>query len=280
MKNLIYQYWDGTILPSCKAGSENMKKYAHRIGAEYLFEDNPKFVTNLGGYTTHFGAFKPIYTESFYDYDNVLFADTDIFVVDGTKENIFDVPHGEIGLCTEEFQSKARQHSTSGINTKNDERWASLIHSKWNVNLPRTKEGLLKVYNSGVVLYSNEGLLKAKKYFIPFKEYVDLINSYKLPGFYTCDQPYLHVMLQIAKMNYVEMNNDWNCFVHNIGNGKAKIRYVNDMRTKTTKFVHIQLRAADHFSPEQLWKITNRPIEEWGKDMRGNPFKKMKKSLE
>ena len=67
-----------------------MKRYAGQIGADYLFELNPRFVTNLGRYSPHYGSFKPVYDKSFYKYDNVLYTDTDVFAVEGLKENIFD----------------------------------------------------------------------------------------------------------------------------------------------------------------------------------------------
>jgi len=83
VRNLIYQYWDGDLRPGCHTGSANLKAYAERIGAEYLFEHNPKFVTNLGTYSPHYGAFKPIYDQKFHAYDNVLFAD--LFVQQKTR---------------------------------------------------------------------------------------------------------------------------------------------------------------------------------------------------
>ena len=97
MKNLIYQYWDGNLFPGVIAGSETMKKYSDRIGSDYLFEHNPKFVTNLGRYSPHYGSFKPIYDESFHEYDNVLFTDTDVFPVDGLEESIFDDFDADMG---------------------------------------------------------------------------------------------------------------------------------------------------------------------------------------
>ena len=42
MKNLIYQYYDGPVLPGTKASVSMMKEYANRIGAEHLFEENPQ----------------------------------------------------------------------------------------------------------------------------------------------------------------------------------------------------------------------------------------------
>ena len=267
MKNLIYQYWDGDLLPGCRAGIENMQAYAGRIGSEYLFEHNPRFATNLGPYTPHYGAFKPIYDESFHKYDNVLFTDTDVFATDGLKENIFEcfdvqVARPDIAICTEPDQPRLRVNTAGRITSKSDEKWADVIEAKWHTKVPRTIDGLVKVYNSGVVLYSNAGLLKARERFVPFKEYVSTINAASLIAFYTCDQPYLHAMLDVANMNWVELDNGWNSYIHYVRQGKEP-KCVNDTRTKNTKFVHVQLAGADHLDAETHRRIVNLPQNEW-----------------
>ena len=273
MKNIIYQYWDGNILPGVRAGVENMKAYAKHIGAEYIFEENPKFVTNLGAYSPHYGAFKPIYTKKFHEYDNVLFADTDVFALEGLEENIFEGFTAELGICTEPLQPKQRAARKTGRTTgAEDERWAKVIKDKWSANMPRGDDGLLKVYNSGVVLYSNAGLKKAKEKFVPFTEYVNLIKSHRFNSFYTCDQPYVHAMMNVCDFAWVELDNEWNRYITYTGDKSMKVKPVCDPRTPNTKFVHIQLRAADHYSAEQHWKIANLPVEEWGVDRQGNPF--------
>lgn len=264
MKNIIYQYWDGEINSGAKYGCKVMREYADRLGAEYLFELNPRFRTDLGAYSPHYGQFKVIYDDRFKEYNNILFVDTDVFPVDGLKANIFDGFDSDIGICTEPYQPKFRLKSSGQINSKNDEAWAKAINKKWGVEMPRTKDNLLKVYNSGVVLYSRKGIDKMKKNFVTFKEYVDYINSKKLPSFYTCDQPYLHAMLKVAKLDYIELDNSWNHYVHYIGDPNSNPRPVNDSRTKDTKFVHVQIRGADHFDEKTLWKITNLPQKEWG----------------
>ena len=264
MKNLIYQYWDGDLRPGGIAGTANMRKYAERIGADFLFEHNPRFVTNLGEYSPHYGSFKPIYTDSFHEYDNVLFTDTDLFAVEGLEESIFDNFDAEIGICTEPLQPVLRKNSKGMITSALDEKWASVVAAKWNAKMPRTPEGLLKVYNSGVVLYSNAGLKKAREKFVPFKVYVDLIKSTKgLISFYTADQNYLHAMLQVAQMDYVEMDNEWNSFIHFIKDLKTNKRVPNDTRTENTKLVHIQMSGADHFDAEKMYRITNLPKSVW-----------------
>lgn len=63
-------------------------------------------------------------------------------------------------------------------------------------------------------------------------------------------------------MNFVELDNGWNSYMHYLGNAKMVKRPVNDMRTPTTKFVHIQLRGADDYDAKKLWRITNLSVKE------------------
>jgi len=99
---------------------------------------------------------------------------------------------------------------------------------------------------------------------VPFLKYVNLIKTNKVLEFYTADQNYLHTMLQVAKMDYVELNNGWNDFIHHYYTDSSKtVLKLNDSRTKNTKFVHIQLRSADHWDADKLWRITNSPVTDW-----------------
>ena len=264
VKNLIYQYWDGNLVPGIEASVSNIAQYAKRIGADHLFEKNPRFVTNLGSYSPHYGSFKPIYDESFHEYDNVLFLDADIFAVDGLSENIFEGFEHDIGICTEPLQPNLRKQAVGRITSASDELWASTVRKKWNVDMPRNEQGLLKVYNSGVVLYSNKGLLNAKKKFVPFKEYVNLIKATRgLETFYTADQNYIHAMLEVANMDWVELDNEWNSLVHWMRDPKTGKKELHDPKTKNTKFVHIQAAGISNYDVETHWKITNLPKDKW-----------------
>ncbi len=264
MKNLIYQYWDGNLVPGVRASVENISKYAKRIGVDHLFEKNPRFVTNLGNYSPHYGSFKPIFDESFHRYDNVLFLDADIFAVDGLNENIFEGFDADLGICTEPLQPELRKQGVGKITSRTDELWARTIHKKWNVQMPRDDGGLLKVYNSGVVLYSNNGLLKAKRNFVPFKEYVDLINSTPgLSSFYTADQNYVHAMLEVAHMNWIELDNEWNHLVHWLRNSQTNAKELHNPRNKNTRLVHIQANGISNHDAKTHWRITNLPKDQW-----------------
>ena len=260
MKNLIYQCWEGDYLQGCTAGQDNMRAYAERIGAEYLFEHNTGFGAHLGPRGYFYGTFKPVYDERFHEYDNVLYVDTDIFAVEGLEESIFDGFHHDLGICTEPAQPELRQKTAGKITSEGDERWAELVKSKWGFDVPRTDDGLVKVYNAGLVLYSNAGLRRVKERFMPFEEYRDVIDNSGVTKFYMDDQNYLHA--QLNRLDWTELHNGWNSQVHWAQN-KGGPRFINDTRTPETKFVHVQLAGADHNDADWHWTIVNRPVSEW-----------------
>lgn len=265
-KKLIYQYWDGTPTSECEASVKAMKNYAEEIGAEHLFELGPKFVTDLGKYSPHYGQFKVVFDESFDKYDQILFTDTDVFPVEDLQESIFDelAPTDDIGIVEEWQQTEVRKkHTVAGINHQNDLQWARIVENKWDVQMPRAKCGSVKAYNSGVVLWNRSGLEKAKKNFVPFKEYVNLIRAAGLPVFYTCDQPYLHAMLEVAELNWKSMDYKWNSSVHYVP-GTSGRRPVNDLRNDEANFVHVQLAGATNFDEERLHRVVNMPVWAWG----------------
>lgn len=262
MKNLIYQYWDGPMNSGTEYGRQNMKEYAERIGADYVFEENPCWRTDLGRYSPHYGGFKPLYVEEYQEYNNVLYADADVFAVDGLEESIFDGFSHDVGICEETFQPEYRGWMKGAICRANDERWTQAVDKKWNVSLPRTPEGIPRVFNSGVVLWSNAGMAKARERFVPFKEFVDFVAQAGCPSFYGADQNYLNAMLEVCDFDWTIMDAGWNEFFHQVRypDGSHPLR---EVRNENTKFVHVQLRGADHWPSDKLWKATNRPLEEW-----------------
>jgi hypothetical protein len=271
MKNLIYQYWDGNVKDSVRAGVRNMKAYAERIGAEYIFEDNPKWILskglNFGSYSAHYGAFKFIFEKEYEEYDNILFCDTDIFTVDNLKVSIFDNFTSDIGICEEPFQPKQRTITTGRITSERDNEWAKLIEKAYGGVMPRTEDNLMKVYNTGVVLYSKNGMKKAREYFVDFQKYVKLIRENNLDSFYTCDQPYLHAMLFSKPFDVCIMDNEWNSYVHGTRDKYQPKRRIVDHRTENTKFVHCQFPGADELDEETLLRVVNLPREQWGYDI-------------
>lgn len=266
MRNVIYQYWDGPPSVGSEAGRHAMSVYADRIGAEYIYEDNPRYVTGLGKYSPHYGAFKPIFDSKFDEYDHILFADTDVWPVEHLEENIFEQFYNtdvEIGICEEWIQPEIRRKvNVGGINASNDRQWARMMESTFHIDLPYTKNGDMKVYNSGVVVYSKEGRKKARQRFIPFEKYVHMIQSAGLPPFYTCDQPYLHAMLEVCDFKWITMDYKWNSSVFYTPGTVGDNRPVTDLRDGAN-FVHVQLNGKHHMDADKLWRITNLSVEEW-----------------
>lgn len=272
MKTAIYQYWDGTPRPSCYAGVRSMREYAARIGADYKFEQNPQWLRShwkmdFGNYSPHYGAFKPVYDSKWDEYDTILFADTDVFPIEGLTENIFDHFNGEIGICEETFQPEQRLITLGRITSEKDDIWANTMKKHYGVEVPRTDKGLVRVFNTGVVLYSKDARLKIQKEFDRFDRYVKIIKSKGLDSFYTCDQPYLHAMMFAKNLDVQIMDSGWNSFVHGTIDKNQPKRRIVDHRDNNTKFVHCQFPGADDMNEAQLLRVVNLPRQEWGYDI-------------
>ena len=263
MKNLIYQYWLGNPGIAVQHGVENMKAYAARIGAEHEFQKNPTWAKQKCDYPQYYNAFAPIWEDRFSEYDKILFVDTDVFAVDGLNENIFDQDIKEIGICDEPHKEISRLTASGAINTAQDEKWNKVLIQKFGKEMPRNKAGNLKIFNSGVVVYTPEGREKARKNWVPFQKYIDTVRAGGLGRFYTIDQNYLHAMLIIGNHDYTVMHNGWNSYVHYDGESKTVPRAVIDTRTEETKFVHVQLRGADDRDGAWHNTVVNRPVSEW-----------------
>ena len=124
MKTAIYQYWYGSKpRESAVAGSNNMKAYAKRIGADYIYETDPAFYGGPCSLEKKYSALRPIYDNSFLKYDKVMYVDLDVFVTDRCTENIFDEDIKHIGICDEPDQPELRTQNVSAntyINNNND----------------------------------------------------------------------------------------------------------------------------------------------------------------
>lgn len=266
MKNLIYQYWLGKRPLAVNAGTTNMRHYAEMVGAEYMFQSNPAWARSKCDIPEYYNAFEPIYNQDvFGDYDKILFIDTDVFAVDGLKENIFDQEIKDIGICRELHKEKLRGNGEGTINNKTDGLWNQYLFRKYGKRMPVNDEGHMKVFNTGVVVYTPEGREKARNNFKPFQEYINMIRMTSLNRFYQIDQNYLHAMLTVADMDVTEMDPGWNTYIHYAGNAAEVPRPVYDGRDEPweTKFVHVQLRNADNHDAKWHHDIVNKPQSEW-----------------
>jgi len=263
MKNLIYQVWAGELRPGCKHSSKLMKAYADKIGADYRLDIDPNIASAVCDVPMYFEWLNPMLDDSFLEYDNVLVVDLDVFPTIDCR-NIFEETYLDVGICTEPFQGKYRASTTIGghIGIANDEKWSKSVQKQYKIDLPRDDDGYLKVYNAGMVLFSNKGLRKCREKFEPFQQYIDYMRTQKLGRFYTVDQNYFHVMM-CKHLDYTEMSNEWNCYIHYIRGPLGLTEPIHDGRGPDPQFVHIQLSGADFFNAGQLDLITNSAQEYW-----------------
>lgn len=249
MKCLIYQYWNGVMPPGAEYGSCVMADYAERIGADYRLDRNKYYTGTHGRY---FDLLRPVYDDAFHTYDRVLFADLDVFPVDGLTANIFDEPVGDLGMCEEPGMPDYRDGRKKHINGAADKRWAALINERWGITVPVDSKGRVRVFNSGVVMYTRDGMRKAAEVFLPIQDYVSAVSGWSLSSFYAIDQNYLHAMVHMAGIDFTEMSVEWNRQVHGKDDGG-----IYDARTDRTRFVHIQLSGADHKDAATHARIVN-----------------------
>jgi len=264
MKNLIYQCWYGPMRPGVEASKKNMEAYADSIGAEYRFDHDIVQAGKVCDCPIYYEWLNPLLDKTFWDYDNVAIVDVDIFAVENLKENIFDsMEDYEVAICEEPLQPKLRTEQVIGgcICSANDKLWLKYVKEKWNVDLRLDDQGRPKVYNAGMVVFSKAGLKKARTTWVPFQEYMDYIRSKGMGRFYWLDQNYAHAMLEVANMKWKELDVGWNSQIHYWGQGNP--RPVIDLRNDNTKFVHVQLRGADDYDEDQLFKIANNPQKDW-----------------
>jgi len=272
MKNLIYQCWEGNVLPSAHYGSECMKKYAETIGADYEFDINSGWINKKFKYAgenkKYYGTIKPVYEDRFLEYDNVLYVDTDIFPVENLSESIFDNFSGQIGMCQEPLQPDWRAGRVD------EYLWHRMMTNRYDTFCPQREDGKFLVFNAGLVLFSREGLVHARKKWSAVHDYLlNVKNSGIGKGIYYTDQNYIHAMTFYTKMKFQELDQEWNRYITWDKRGvKVEDRKVCDPRNEHTKFVHVQMRGADDLDNDTHYRIVNRPVTEWGKDKWGKSF--------
>jgi|TARA_B100000242_G_scaffold264587_1_gene212196 lipopolysaccharide biosynthesis glycosyltransferase len=265
MKTAIYQYWYGSKpKESANAGKKNMKAYANKIGADYIFETDPKFYGGPCSLEKKYSALRPIYDDMFLKYDKIMYVDLDVFVTDKCTENIFDEDIKHIGICEEPDQPKLRTQNVSAntyINNLNDNVWAKAVKDKYGCDVNRDSIGRPLVYNSGMIVITNDGLIEARKKFIPFQNHIDHLMSAGLRQFYLSDQTYYQTMMYVSGVDFKILDCKWNSQIHYLRKNGNKT--VNDCRKENTNFVHVQIAGADDKDENAHWRMVNLPVSLW-----------------
>jgi len=267
-KYLIYQYWidgnshsSGPTMEKCaEYGVEQMRSYAERIGAEYKFERNPKFFNSICSQPAAFNSFAPVFQEEYHQYDAVLTLDTDIFPVDGCDDNIFEGDLGEMNICQEVHMPALKKSiGTYGI----QEQWSKEVERYYGIELPKNEDGLYKIYNGGLALYTKDGMKKGKELFKPIQEFMDHFRPRFSRKLFWRDQAYVHAMFASGLLESKELDVKWNTQIHYKPNTSGPKRPVVDIRTPDTKFIHLQLSGSSDWDKQKIWEAVNLPVDLW-----------------
>jgi len=273
-KNVIFQYmitsnevdkrggikgWDGSrsslYEEVAKISRESFEKYAERIDATHIYSNRRVATEGHGCSTSLLHECARVWLDPIFDeYDNLLFADTDIVV--NTDENIFDLMESGAdvyGVLESDFvtASGGGYNSWDGPGDTYDNfcRKFSLHDCPIVPVMPPNRPSKITIMNTGVVLWTKEARLRARELFLPWEEWcytgdfhMSIMN----------DQPYISAQLMKHDFDIETIDQTWNDsphyateeeffqkarFCHYTG-GEWKVdmvRHWNDCRYKTQR---------------------------------------------
>jgi len=235
-KNVIFQYmitskevdkrggikgWDGSrsslYEEVAKISRESFEKYAKRIDATHIYSNRRVATEGHGCSTSLLHECARVWLDPIFDeYDNLLFADTDIVV--NTDENIFDLMESGAdvyGVLESDFvtASGGGYNSWDGPGDTYDNfcRKFSLHDCPIVPVMPPNRPSKITIMNTGVVLWTKEARLRARELFLPWEEWcytgdfhMSIMN----------DQPYISAQLMKHDFDIETIDQTWNDSPH------------------------------------------------------------------
>lgn len=199
---------------------KSFEKYAEICGAEYLYSEDRVYTKgHEDAISTLFECLRVIYDPYFDQFDKVLFVDTDI--VANTKENIFEESDAEVyGV----LESDIRTEIEGGYNAWDyqDRVWLDYVEKFKMHDVPlipsfgigHSFDSKLTIFNTGVVVWTKEARLKARKKFSSWEEWLwpDRMNKKnKVHHMSICnDQPFISGQLMKHEFDVESIHQKWN----------------------------------------------------------------------
>lgn len=202
MKTAIFQYYVGTTFPLWAEISSSMfKEYAYRHCSDYIFDR----VSTFSRSNVYFENLRIVYDPLFDQYDKVLYVDVDV-VPENNEENIFNEQIFDVGMVPE-YTPPGLMYPPFHLQSNVEKKYRDIC-KKFSVPIakPRTIQASYLMFNSGVILWSREGIKKAKNKFLDWKKWADAGR-----GNLFLDQPYINGQV-IKHLNYTELKLKWNCY--------------------------------------------------------------------
>ncbi len=221
MKTAILQYYIGAgeVPGYVKISSSKFKQYADMHGCDYIFDTTSK----LNPTNPFFEHLRILQDPEFEKYDRVLFIDVDI-IPEVLTENIFDEEIKDIGAVPE-FTPKGRL-SRAGHDFPHKHKAFKAACASFNIPVvqPKTVTCETLIFNSGVLLWSREGIIKAKNTFLHWPEW-----NNRFIGQMSLDQPYMTGQI-VKHLDYTELDYKWN--------SHPRMKFAEKDVPKNMNFVH------------------------------------------
>lgn len=201
--NLIFQCRLGNNPDYAKHCVKNIRSYAEKIGVKHMFTQKvtiPGLDSSIF-FHRYFNILEPIYNPYFDQFDKILYMDTDV-IADPDAENIFDIELAS-HIDVMGVYEKPLGNSAPGFMSKDRHIFESK-HIRFNI--PQ-RPGHIKQLNTGVILFTKKGRLKARKL---FDDWIPWVNDIEGSPSVNNDQPFLNAMFVKHKFNIFEIDDVWN----------------------------------------------------------------------
>ena len=231
MKTLIYQVYTGKRKKLYDFCTASVKKYADRIGADYIVQRQPILMIKPDIFQTNrsnesymkYGGFLPIYEKEnafayFRSYDKIALIDGDIFIRDSAP-NIFeqiDDTHDFAGVIEREMPLNDRY--VAKITNYSRMQYGNIKNVDWKWN----KKGA-EFFNMGMMLMNKSmgkylnGETPAQFLRRPrFKPFIDGMGPWK----WSTDQTLLNTWIKEERMRTKHLDWKWNGLYNAVPNNK------------------------------------------------------------
>jgi lipopolysaccharide biosynthesis glycosyltransferase len=227
MRNLIIQYYirgDGkkykyTKVPEWGLVSRrSFEDYAKKFNVEYMWYEQQ----TVNAPSPFFESLRPVYDNTLDVYDYILYVDCDVYATKNI-DNIFDYANniGDVGGVMDRHITELDEDLVKYISRKNQtfsNGWFNYeveahdairrhYHNWFQWKKSTTHPDLDQFINSGVIMWSKKGRLKARKQFKSMLEYYTRIPFGPTNGhqFQKYDQGYLNAMLIMHDFDVTEL---------------------------------------------------------------------------
>ena len=209
-KDILKEHFPDVVPEWVNCSVDSLRKYAEHHGCNYSFY-REKFVNATSNF---FEAMRVFLDPSLDQYENILYVDCDVLVKD-RYQNVFDIPFTDIAGVPEQKHPAYKVPVNWGGGGPLAKRYS---HFGASITNAKTVPGI-RMINSGVVLWSKQARLKARKLFISHEEWFNFQNALIDPtvkgwghSSHCLDQPYLNCMWTKHNFNIEELSVAWNRF--------------------------------------------------------------------